>query len=81
MQKAGRKDIEQAFGVLQSLWTIVHGPACFWRSEKLKGIMYTCIILHKRIAENEEDTITNWNDDEGTLSSSVKSALKIFNCI
>ena len=41
----------------------IHGSAPFWHGEKLRDIMYTCIILHNIIVENERDTITNWDDD------------------
>ena len=33
VQEAARKDIERAFGVLQSRFAIVRGPACFWAEE------------------------------------------------
>ena len=31
--------------------------------KKLKNIIYTCIILHNTIVEDEGETITNWVDD------------------
>ena len=64
MQEAARKDVERAFGVLQSRWAIVRGPARFWYQKNLKDIMYTCIILHNMIVEDESENITNWYDDE-----------------
>ena len=53
MQEAARKDIERAFGVLQSRFAIVRGPARFWDKKTLKNIMTCCIILHNMILEDE----------------------------
>ncbi|XP_026459212.1 uncharacterized protein LOC113359855 [Papaver somniferum] len=53
-QEAVRKDVERAFGVLQSRWRIVKGPARNWKAKDLGKIMKTCIILHNMIIENEE---------------------------
>ena len=52
-QEAARKDVEQAFGVLQSRLEIVKGPACFWFKEVIADVMYACIILHIMIVEQE----------------------------
>nr|XP_016494954.1 PREDICTED: uncharacterized protein LOC107814133 [Nicotiana tabacum] len=54
-QESCRKDIERAFGVLQSRFAIVAGPPRFWRREVLHDIMTTCIILHNMIIEDERD--------------------------
>ncbi|XP_024009204.1 uncharacterized protein LOC112084190 [Eutrema salsugineum] len=54
-QEACRKDVEQAFGVLQSRFPIVKGPARFWDKNVLHDIMTTCIILHNMIIEDERD--------------------------
>ncbi|XP_057793192.1 protein ALP1-like [Salvia miltiorrhiza] len=53
MQKAARKDIESAFGVLQAHWAIIKGPTRLWKKEKLSDIMFTCIILHNMIIQDE----------------------------
>ena len=53
MQQAARKDIERAFGVLQSRFAIVRGPARFWDKRILKNIMTCCVILHNMILEDE----------------------------
>ncbi|KAL3628938.1 hypothetical protein CASFOL_027984 [Castilleja foliolosa] len=55
MQEAYRKDVERAFGVLQSRFAIVRGPARFWNEEDLKYIMTTCVILHNMIIEDQRD--------------------------
>ncbi|CAN1302976.1 Protein ALP1-like [Linum perenne] len=64
MQEATRKDVERAFGVLQARWAIVHGAARFWHRQKLKDIMYACVILHNMIVENEGNAISTWSDDD-----------------
>ena len=33
------------------------------QKKKIKDIMWTCIILHNMIVEDEGETITNWMDD------------------
>ncbi|CAH9075036.1 unnamed protein product [Cuscuta epithymum] len=52
-QESARKDVERAFGVLQSRWHIVKGPARMWSATDLGKIMKTCIILHNMIIESE----------------------------
>ncbi|KAL4589025.1 hypothetical protein LXL04_001927 [Taraxacum kok-saghyz] len=54
-QEACRKDVERAFGVLQSRFAIVAGPARLWRKEILHDIMTSCIIMHNMIIEDERD--------------------------
>nr|GFC47403.1 protein ALP1-like isoform X1 [Tanacetum cinerariifolium]GFC48876.1 protein ALP1-like isoform X1 [Tanacetum cinerariifolium] len=53
-QESARKDIERAFGVLQGRWHIIAQPACSWTVNKLRRIMYTCIILHNMIVQNQK---------------------------
>ena len=52
-QEAIRKDVERAFGVLQSRFVIVRGPARFWDEETLGDIMKACVIMHNMIIEDE----------------------------
>ncbi|XP_042988753.1 uncharacterized protein LOC122316287 [Carya illinoinensis] len=52
-EESARKDVERAFGVLQSRFAIVRGPARYFQPEVLKDIMYACIILHNMIVEDE----------------------------
>ncbi|XP_020271530.1 uncharacterized protein LOC109846695 [Asparagus officinalis] len=54
-QKACRKDVERAFGVLQSQFAIVAGSARFWKKHVLHDIMIACIIMHNMIIEDEHD--------------------------
>ncbi|KAJ9550669.1 hypothetical protein OSB04_014714 [Centaurea solstitialis] len=65
MQEAARKDVERAFGVLQSRWAIIRGPARVWQIKIMSDIIYACIILHNMIIENEGISATNWSDDHG----------------
>jgi hypothetical protein len=52
-QESERKDIERAFGVLQSRFAVIRGPAYGWDRRQLNDIMVTCIILHNMIVEDE----------------------------
>ncbi|XP_073312269.1 protein ANTAGONIST OF LIKE HETEROCHROMATIN PROTEIN 1-like [Primulina huaijiensis] len=54
-QESCRKDVERAFGVLQSKWAIITGPARVWRKQVLHDIMTTCIIMHNMIIEDERE--------------------------
>ncbi|XP_073019425.1 uncharacterized protein [Primulina eburnea] len=50
-----RKEVERAFGVLQSRFAIVANPARSWRKNNLHDIMTGCIIMHNMIIEDERD--------------------------
>ncbi|KAK3225276.1 hypothetical protein Dsin_005138 [Dipteronia sinensis] len=52
-QEGCRKDVERAFGVLQTWFAIVAGSARFWHKHVLHDIMTTYIIMHNMIIENE----------------------------
>ena len=54
-QEACRKDVERAFGVLQSRFAIVAGPSRFWSKNVLHDIMTACIIMHNMIIDDERD--------------------------
>ena len=70
-QEGARKDVELAFGVLQSRWAIVKGPTRLWFKEVTADVMYACIILHNMIVEQKVGHVTDWVDDEGGSSSST----------
>ncbi|XP_047966047.1 uncharacterized protein LOC125210547 [Salvia hispanica] len=74
-QESARKDVERAFGVLQSRWAIVKGPARFWYKDVIADVMYVCIIMHNMIVEQERGHVTNWVDDEAGSSSSTATSL------
>ena len=56
-QKAHRKDVEHAFGVLQAWFAIVRGLTRFFYHETLQDIMKACIIVHNMIIEYERDEV------------------------
>ena len=52
-QESYRKDVERAFGILQSRWGIVRYPAITWSTEKLWEVMTACVIMHNMIVKDE----------------------------
>ncbi|XP_021730589.1 uncharacterized protein LOC110697530 [Chenopodium quinoa] len=68
--ESARKDVERAFGVLQSRFAIVRGPARCWHKRKLHDIMDACVILHNMIVEDERHTYArNFPRDDFTQIS------------
>ncbi|XP_037446376.1 uncharacterized protein LOC119316123, partial [Triticum dicoccoides] len=55
-QEAARKDVERAFGVLQSRFAIVRGPAKGWKRKEIGDVMKACVIMHNMIVEDERHT-------------------------
>nr|GEW62966.1 protein ALP1-like [Tanacetum cinerariifolium] len=51
-QESARKDVERAFGVLQGRWHIICQSARAWTVNKLRRVVYTCIILHSMILKD-----------------------------
>ncbi|XP_057770888.1 uncharacterized protein LOC130990681 [Salvia miltiorrhiza] len=84
MQESTRKDIEHAFGVLQTRWGVIRSPARGWYVEHLKDIMMCCIILHNMIVENEGKRAAHWRDDDAghgaSSSDSTESARATLVC-
>lgn len=64
-QEAARKDVERAFGVLQSRFAIVRGPARIWDNETKGLIMRACVIMHNMIVEDEG--VVDPNEREVTM--------------
>ena len=61
MQEGQRKDVERAFGVLQARFAIISNPCRLWSPNKMTKIMYTCVILHNMILEDERDMDEDFN--------------------
>ncbi|XP_071740796.1 protein ALP1-like [Rutidosis leptorrhynchoides] len=51
-QESARKDIERAFGVLQGRFAMLKTPARSKDFNKIRRHMYSCIVLHNMIQEN-----------------------------
>lgn len=52
-QESARKDVERAFGVLQSCFAIIRGPVQYWDEETLANIMKAFLIMHNMTIEDE----------------------------
>ncbi|XP_076960655.1 uncharacterized protein LOC143637084 [Bidens hawaiensis] len=56
-QESARKDIERCFRVLKKRWHYVINPCRVWTLAKMSDAMYTCILLHNMILEDEGKAI------------------------
>ncbi|KAL7588837.1 hypothetical protein Lser_V15G38445 [Lactuca serriola] len=63
-QERARKDVERAFGALKKRWFILKKPTVNLGKEKLQEIMYTCLILHNMIIEDEGRAICAFDEEE-----------------
>lgn len=71
-QESIRKDVERAFGVLQSKWSIIKYPARLWDTVSLTKIKKTCVILHNMNIEFNEMEITDPDNlQESTVSRNM----------
>nr|GEU61823.1 protein ALP1-like [Tanacetum cinerariifolium]GEY20291.1 protein ALP1-like [Tanacetum cinerariifolium] len=61
-QESAQKDVEIAFGILQGRWHIIAQSARAWTVNKLRRIMYTCIILHNMILKNKKFALSDIGD-------------------
>nr|GEV58832.1 protein ALP1-like isoform X1 [Tanacetum cinerariifolium] len=73
-QESARKDIERAFGVLQGRWGIIQQPSRQYHLNNIHRIMYSCIILHNMILEDQKMTVTDWNDVYANPSRNMQRA-------
>ncbi|CAN7079311.1 unnamed protein product [Brassica oleracea var. botrytis] len=74
VQKATRKDVERAFGVLQARFAIVKNPALSLDKEKIGKIIRACIILHNMIVKNERGGYTLYDTSEFEEGDSTRSS-------
>ncbi|XP_023765309.1 uncharacterized protein LOC111913827 [Lactuca sativa] len=63
-QERTRKDVERAFGALKKRWFILKKSASYLGEEKLQEIMYTYLILHNMIIEDEGRAICVFDEEE-----------------
>ncbi|XP_047965847.1 uncharacterized protein LOC125210333 [Salvia hispanica] len=68
-QEGARKDVERAFGVLQSRWVILRCPVRQWHEDDVADIMTACIILHNMIIEDEDFSAERWAPEDGASTS------------
>nr|GEX49519.1 protein ALP1-like [Tanacetum cinerariifolium] len=65
MHEAARKNVERTFGVLKKKLAILATLARAYIKEKLANIMYTCIILHNMIINDQKEAICpEWYPEE-----------------
>ncbi|XP_071727924.1 uncharacterized protein [Rutidosis leptorrhynchoides] len=62
-QESARKDIERAFGILQGRFAIIKSPARQFYIEKIQCIMYTCVISHNMITEDNGRAFCGLEED------------------
>ena len=55
LQEAARKDVERAFGVLQSRFAIIRNPCRLWDCDTIALVWKACVVLHNMIVEDERD--------------------------
>ena len=53
-QEVVRKDVEHYFGVLQAKFAIIENPCQQWTMDVMNDILFTWVILHNMIVEDEE---------------------------
>ncbi|XP_068314971.1 uncharacterized protein [Pyrus communis] len=80
-QKAYRKDVERAFGILQAQWKIIKEPARGWSRDKLNSIMVSCIILHNIIMEHERDGYIDGESDDNQDDLNRSRRAKIYDVL
>ena len=59
-------------GVHQGRWGIVQQPGRAYTINKLRRIMYTCIILHNRILKDQKFAISEFNDLYNSLQPNIQ---------
>nr|XP_043616135.1 uncharacterized protein LOC122588057 [Erigeron canadensis] len=62
-QEAARKDVERAFRVLQGRWAILKQDVRPHSVNKIKRMMYACVILHNMIVQDNGNAISDLEED------------------
>ncbi|XP_071727814.1 protein ALP1-like [Rutidosis leptorrhynchoides] len=62
-QSSARKDVERTFGVLQGRFAILKTPARVMSVNKMRRIMYSCIVMHNMIQEDNGFTLSTWEQE------------------
>lgn len=73
-QESAREDVEQVFGVLRMRWGIIQGPSIHYYHD-MNDVIYTCIILHNMIIEDEGPMVIQLSPPEHEASSSTMSQM------
>nr|GFA59251.1 protein ALP1-like [Tanacetum cinerariifolium] len=61
-QESARKDVERAFGVLHGRWGIIQQPIRQYHVNTIRRIMYSCIIMHNMILEDQKMAVFDRNE-------------------
>lgn len=75
-QEGERKEVERAFGVLQSKWHIISRPGRFWSAEFMEKIMRCCIVLHNMCVEDRLEP--NQMNEDDSLPSDEPAAIPMW---
>ena len=59
-QEAERKDIKQAFGILQACFHILTNGCCLWDRHAMKQVIMTSVILHNLTIDFEIKNDIEW---------------------
>jgi hypothetical protein len=70
-QEEARKDVQCAFGVMQSRFPIVRGPIRYFPRATLAKIFQACVILHNMAAEDEKDMASACFDSGEVMGTSA----------
>jgi hypothetical protein len=74
-QEEARKDVQRAFGLLESRFPIVRGPIRFFETTTLGKILQACIILHNMAIEDEKDITSACFDSRSREASATSTVL------
>ncbi|KAI3776682.1 hypothetical protein L1987_46470 [Smallanthus sonchifolius] len=58
VQGSARKDVERAFGGLKAKWGILRRPARSHKQEKIRNVVYACMLLHNMIIKDDRKAIS-----------------------